>query len=93
MCALFAHECNSFKNSYFVQLLHFTEIKFRIFFLTGGKRIRPSRQKSQKNLLLISITAIRGGYEKIRPNAFAAAVFFLQQSLVKNLPLSKAALK
>ena len=26
MCALFAHECNSFQNSYFIQLLHFKEI-------------------------------------------------------------------
>ena len=43
MCALFAHECNSFKNSYFVQQLHFTETKLRTFFLTGAKRIRQIR--------------------------------------------------
>ena len=48
MCALFAHECNSFQNSYFVQLLHFKEIKFRTFSQQMGKRIRLSRYKSRK---------------------------------------------
>ena len=36
MCALFAHECNSFQNAYFVQLLHFKEIKFRTIFRKEG---------------------------------------------------------
>ena len=47
MCALFAHECNSFQNSYFIQLLHFKEIKFRTFFQQRGKRIRRIEYRSQ----------------------------------------------
>ena len=41
--ALFAHECNSFRNASFVQLLHFKEIKFRIFFSQRRKHIRQNR--------------------------------------------------